>query len=490
MPGPRARLLVSGDLHLGRYPSRVPPGDPALGVEAVVRALVDQAIERSVDAVVLTGDVADESNKYFEAFGVLERMLHRLVDAGVPVVAVAGNHDHDVLGSVADAVGEGARVLGRGQSWEAMTLQSGGLDRVRLVGWSFAGPHVHASPLDTWPGAEGSLPTVGILHGDLDAPGSAYAPVSTLDLGASGASAWLLGHVHAPRLDAPRADAASGPLVLYPGSPQPLDPGETGAHGAWIVEIADDGTATAEMLPLATVRYDGIAIDLEGAQSATDLRERVAAGLRDYGAAVRDESPALRRAVVRLTLKGRTPAYRAVESVVAELEAAGETTSGSLVVTIDRVDDRARPALDLARLAEGSGPVATLAGLARRLEDGTPSEGDLGLIRHGVEALQQARSARVFEPLARHGRLEPDLQAEAVVRLRRQTYRLLDQALAQQPSDHAAPDDSAPDISASDASDLTAPLAEAASAAEGTVPAEATPAEPMPTEPAPAEGTT
>ena len=476
MPGPRARLLVSGDLHLGRYPSRVPPGDPALAVEAVVRALVDQAVERAVDAVVLTGDVADESNKYFEAFGVLERALHRLVDAAIPVFAVAGNHDHDVLGSVADAVGEGVRVLGRGQTWEAATLQTRGRGAVRLVGWSFAGSHVHGSPLDTWPGADGDLPTVGVLHGDLDAPGSPYAPVALADLRGSGASAWLLGHAHTPRLEAPRAETASGPLVLCPGSPQPLGPDERGAHGAWVVEVADDGTATAEMLPVATVRYDAIAVDLEGAADAAEVRERVAAGLRDYGAAVRGGSPALRRAVVRLTLRGRTAAYRAVGSVVAELEAAGETASKGLAVTVDRVDDRARPALDLARLAEGSGPAATLAGLALRLEAGRPSEGDLGLIRRGVEALQQARRARVFEPLARHGRLEPDLQAEAVARLRRQTYRLLDEALAQQPSDHATPDVSAV------ADPAGAPLADAASAAE------AEPAEPAPAEPAPAEG--
>ncbi len=436
MPGPRARLLVSGDLHLGRYPSRVPPGDPALAVEAVLRSLVDQAIERSVDAVVLTGNLADESNKYFEAFGILERALHRLVDAGVPVYAVAGDHDHDVLGAIADAVGPGVRVLGRGQAWEAATLHKGGEDRVRLVGWSFAGPHVHTSPLDSWPGAGGEVPTVGVLHGDLGAAASAYAPVALADLQASGASAWLVGSAHASLVE-----AAGGPLVLGPGPPQPLGPGQSGAHGAWIVEVATDGTATAEALPLATVRYDAVAVDLDGTADADAIRERVVTGLRDYAAALRAGSPALRRAVVRLTLKGRTPAYRAVEAVIGELEAAGETTAGGLTVTVDRAEDRARPALDLARLAEGSGPVATLAGLAQRLESGAPSAGDLGLIRSGVEALQQARRARVFEPLARHGRLEPDLQAEAVTRLRRQAYRLLDEALTQQPSDHAVPQD-------------------------------------------------
>ena len=437
MSGPRARLLVSGDLHLGRYPARVPPGDPALAVEAVVRSLVDQAIERAVDAVVLAGDLADESNKYFEAYGVLERTLHRLVDAGVPVFAVAGDHDHDVLGTLADAVGAGVRVLGRGQTWESVPLRRGGRELVRFVGWSFAGPHVHGSPVDSWPGAEDGVPTIGLVHGDLGATQSAVAPVALADLEASGASAWVLGGAHTSRVE------RGAPLVLCPGSPQPLGPDERGPHHAWIVEVADDGAATAEPLPIATVRYDAIAVDLDGAGDGTEIRERVTAGLRDYAAAIRGASPAVRRAVLSLTLKGQTPAYRAVADVVAELEAAGETTADGLTVTVDRIADRARPALDLAKLAEGSGPVATLAGLAQRLEAGRPSEGDLGLIRRGVEALQQARRARVFEPLARNGRLEPDLQAEAVLRLRRQTYRLLDQALDQKPSDHA-PDHAPP----------------------------------------------
>ena len=458
MPGPRARLLVSGDLHLGRYPSRVPSGDPALAVEAVVRSLVDQAIERSVHAVVLTGDVADESNKYFEAYGIVERMLHRLQDAGIPVFAVAGNHDYDVLGSVADAVGAGITVLGRGQTWETAPLMVGGREAVRFAGWSFSGPHVHTSPLDAWPGVSGDVPVIGVLHGDLDVAGSPYAPVSTSDLRGTGAAAWLLGHVHTPRLGgaAGGAEAAggaagggagggaeAGPPILYPGSPQPLDPGEPGAHGAWLVDVADDGAVTAEMLPLATVRYDTLEVSVDGAGDATEIRERIAVALREHGESLRHGAPALRRAVVRVDLAGRTPAYRAVEPVVREVEASGETTTGSLTVAVDRVRDRVRPALDLARLSAGSGPVATLAGLALRLERGAPSDGDLGLIRRGVDALQQARRARVFEPLARHARLGADLQAEAVRRLHRQTYRLLDEALAQQPSDHAAPSNEA-----------------------------------------------
>ena len=63
-----------------------------------------------------------------------------------------------------------------------------------------------------------------------------------------------------------------------------------------------------------------------------------------------------------------------------------------------------------------------------------PSEGDLGLIRRSVEALQQARRARVFTPLGRYDRFPEDLREEAVHRLRRQTFRLLEEALAQTPA--------------------------------------------------------
>src|SRR5690606_3846633 len=89
---PVVRRLCTDDLHLGRHPSCVPPDARYLSVEAVWHSTVDCAIEHRVDALVLTGDVADDSNQYFEAIGPLRSGIQRLVDAGIPVFAVAGNH--------------------------------------------------------------------------------------------------------------------------------------------------------------------------------------------------------------------------------------------------------------------------------------------------------------------------------------------------------------------------------------------------------------
>ncbi|MEF8866370.1 MAG: metallophosphoesterase, partial [Salinibacter sp.] len=91
------RILCTGDLHLGRYPSGVHSRDREWAVDRVWENTVSYAIQQAVDGVVLTGDVVDAQNKRYEALGPLQRGLRRLGDAGIPVVAVAGNHDFDAL---------------------------------------------------------------------------------------------------------------------------------------------------------------------------------------------------------------------------------------------------------------------------------------------------------------------------------------------------------------------------------------------------------
>ena len=72
----RTRILCLGDLHLGLLPSRLPaevidsPEERRKASTAAVwlRA-VEAAIDRRVGLVLLSGDVVDRDNRYFEAFG-------------------------------------------------------------------------------------------------------------------------------------------------------------------------------------------------------------------------------------------------------------------------------------------------------------------------------------------------------------------------------------------------------------------------------------
>jgi exonuclease SbcD len=61
---------------------------------AVLGEIVDIALREQVDAVLLAGDLYDSTAPTAEAQRLLVRTLLTLADAGIEVVAMAGNHDH------------------------------------------------------------------------------------------------------------------------------------------------------------------------------------------------------------------------------------------------------------------------------------------------------------------------------------------------------------------------------------------------------------
>ncbi len=95
----------------------------------------------------------------------------------------------------------------------------------------------------------GDTPTLVMVHGDLNVTDSVYAPLPRAQMLAKGISGWLLGHIHAPMIDEPKDRC----FILYPGSPQALDPGEQGVHGAVIVEFDSGRRLPIRHIPLSTV---------------------------------------------------------------------------------------------------------------------------------------------------------------------------------------------------------------------------------------------
>ena len=69
--------------------------------------MVELAISEGVHAVLLAGDVIDQSNRIFESQGPLKRGVEQLAQAGVVTIAVAGNHDAKVLPQLATLLQDG-----------------------------------------------------------------------------------------------------------------------------------------------------------------------------------------------------------------------------------------------------------------------------------------------------------------------------------------------------------------------------------------------
>jgi DNA repair protein SbcD/Mre11 len=365
------KLLCAADLHIGRRPARLPPawGGGRISAAAAWDGLVDCALERRVDAVLLAGDVVDQDNRYFEAFGPLGRGVLRLKEAGIAVVAVAGNHDHHTLHEVAAQVGhDHLVVLGRGGRWERWTLRDdNGAARLHVDGWSFPAAHHHDDPVADYrlESAADGAPVVGLLHCDLDSTETRYAPVRSDALAAAPVAAWILGHVHGPRL----AEAPGRPPILYPGSLLALDLRETGRRGAWLVEVAPDRAPSFEHLPLSRVRYDTVPVDVDGLNDFDAVRARVGSTLQDRLARVVEEGIGpLEVVVARARLEGRTALHARLESLLANLGDLELADRQGVRLVVERVEVHTAPALDLADLARGSDAPARLARLLLALD--------------------------------------------------------------------------------------------------------------------------
>ncbi len=422
-------LLYTGDLHLGRHPSRIPEDldGPKLSPKSVWLSTVQEAIDRDVDVVVIAGDIVDQENRYFEAYGAFEDGIAQLDDQGIPMVVVAGNHDFDALPEMIDNLDfDTLQFLGSGGEWERWTLERDGEPLAHFDGWSFPDEHVYESPLDEYESAQANdIPQIGVLHADLDSRGSRYAPVQSSELRDTSVDAWLLGHIHSPGVQ-----IDSRPLALYSGSPQPLDPGERRAHGPWTITISQNGDVRTEQVPLASVRYDQVAVDVSGTDDPQEATSLISSEIKEH---VRSEldTRSLELSLVRVHLTGRTDAHSALVDQHRSMERDLGFREGSVSVRIESIEVDTRPAIDLKALAEGDNAAAYLADLLLEIEDGDPRETYGSVVDNSLAAVRQAHSANAYNPIRRETELEDPNDADAIEHLEQQARVLLDNLLSQ-----------------------------------------------------------
>lgn len=396
----QVKVLVSADIHLGRVSSRVASGDGSdLSARGAWERIVELAVREKVDLVCLAGDVADESNRFWEALGPLEKGLRTLGEAGITTLAVSGNHDHEALPRLADQLeSDRFRLLGRGGKWERYTYTRDDAPLLHVDGWSFPRDRVRSSPVDSYEVSRDSkTPTLAMVHGDLDVADSVYAPLSREELRAKPVAGWLLGHIHVPMSDAPEGR----PFITYPGSPQSLDPGERGVHGVVLVDFEHGRCVGMRTLPVSTVRYDHLDVDVAGVGDLEDLTSRVRGGVQAFaGEASREADDGLEHLVLRLTLHGQT-------SIAAELAAEAESIrrdfeleASGVRCVIDDVVLRVLPVIDLEALSQVATPTGMLASALLELRDDRPldqlSERTSGLVDRVREVVVAQRKLPEF----------------------------------------------------------------------------------------------
>ncbi len=387
------QILFVGDMHLGRLPARVPASDSLpqlaeLGPGAAWRRTAHEAVRLGVDAVALAGDVVHGAGDTFEGASELGTGLAILARAGIPVLAVAGNHDTRVLPDLAHH--GGITLLGPEGTWTFADIAPDGKPAVRLVGWSFPRPHWPESPLAAAPPPPPpGVVTLGLLHADLDVPGSPYAPVTGAELAATGYAGWLLGHVHTPGLPS----GAGRPFYL--GSLCGLDPTETDVHGPVLASVGDDGQLSLRRLPLAPLRWLSVDLDLGAAKEpVADLEPLTFDAVARACAASCGPDDATLAFGIRLALHGAVDDPAAVRAAAEALaEKSATMPAAGAIAFLEKVSVGTHQRVDLRQVAQGDDPPGLIARRILALEgaDDVPGIADAAAWR--AQLMAEARRA-------------------------------------------------------------------------------------------------
>ena len=313
--------------------------------------VVELAIERSADFVLIAGDIFDGDWPDFNTGLYFASQLRRLASADIRVFLTYGNHD--AVSKITKAVPLPKNVFAFPAKAPATEIiEALG---VAIHGQSFASEAVTTDLAAGYPAPLSGLLNIGVLHTALSGREGhqPYAPTTVDRLSEKGYDYWALGHVHH------REVVREAPWIVFPGNTQGRHARETGAKGCMVVEAEPGiGIQSAEFVATDVARWHHIAIDIAGMAVEDELHTAIQAEVRSAQAAAEDRTLAL-----RLSISGRGPLHKTIvanrEALRAQVSASiGEASAGN--AWLEKIRIKVTAPLDLARLAERDDPIGLL----------------------------------------------------------------------------------------------------------------------------------
>jgi len=301
-------FLHAADLHLdtpfasvGGFPANVGEALREASLEAWAQ-LVAVASSRSVDFVLLAGDLYDGAERGIRAQRAFLDGVSRLADEGIRTLRVHGNHDPVAEGWTAITEFPSLVTTFPPHRVASERFEVGG-EQVVVHGTSYAVAATSDNLARRYPAAEGEGFHIGLLHANVGGPSTGhadYSPCSIDDLRQCGYHYWALGHVHGRRVL-----HEGGPWIVYPGNLQgrSTKPTERGAKGAVLVSVTGGLAAEPEFVPLDRVRFIDLTLSIEPYQDLGSLLDQLER-LADPSA--HDD----RSLIVRATIDGAGPLHQ------------------------------------------------------------------------------------------------------------------------------------------------------------------------------------
>ena len=324
--------------------------------------MVQLAIDQQVDLVVIAGDLYDGDWTDQNTGLFFVGQASKLVQAGIPLVVIRGNHDAANLMT-------STLPLPKNPDGSEIMLAA---DRVDLRTFDDLAIAVHGRSFRTraetenlaadYPAPISGMFNIGLLHTSLTgAEGhDTYAPCTAAQLTDKNYDYWALGHVHT------RGDHGldgSAPIV-FSGNIQGRHIRETGPKGCMIVEIDNSNQCSSTFHELDVVRWELCRIDVESMQHVDEVIDAFQSQLAQMIATADN-----RLLVTRVEAIGKTVLHHELHHRKSQLKASLQATAvshGREQVWLEEFKTRTTP-LSTTPSVDLDGPLESLAAITSEL---------------------------------------------------------------------------------------------------------------------------
>jgi len=262
--------------------------------------LVDIAIDKKVDFIILSGDLSDGDWKNTQTMLWLNGQFRRLEEKDIKLFSIRGNHD--AQNKLSKSITLASNVFEFPNKPYTYKDSDG---KYAIHGQSYPTREVNDNIVKDYSKAIDGLFNIGILHTNLigSTEHANYAPTTIDELKSKGYDYWALGHVHKNEI------IHECPHIIYPGNIQGRNIRETGEKGCYLVKVDDNQISSCEFLPLQVVKWEILKIKSKSEDRIHELLEKVKNGLISYCSNKEDILT-----IVRIILQGPNSDHKRLES--------------------------------------------------------------------------------------------------------------------------------------------------------------------------------
>lgn len=228
--------------------------------------LVNCAIENEVDFILLVGDLFDNEKQSLKAQVHLRSGFQKLNEYDIKVYLSYGNHDY-IKGNIHPITYPDNVHIFSSEEVSSFVFEKDGQSLAKIYGFSYEDRAVLGNKTEEYYRIEDHIPFhIGMLHGSVygNQTHDPYAPFTLTNLKEKSFDYWALGHIHK------REVLHENPPIVYSGNTQGRHRNEQGEKGCYIVSLSDQNISL-DFIPLQTILFDNVSIDLTNCQSIHDV---------------------------------------------------------------------------------------------------------------------------------------------------------------------------------------------------------------------------